>query len=436
MPRNGSGSFARNYDFTADSAAGPPDSTISSSKMDTELDDVASALTSSIAKDGQTTPTADLPMGGQKHTSVGAATARSNYVRVAELQDASHTWIAGGGTADAITATYAPAFTALTNGMLCAFRAASANATATPTFAPNGLTAKTIVKGANLALVANDIEGQHAEYFARYNSSLDKWILLNPKYADGVKLSGDALNGVTTDSTLGIATDYLVGIDVSESNATNKALVSDVFTNAFTTITAKAAPVLADTFPLGDSAASVAAKMATLQHIFDAFNALTAKMPIVGDKLVVADSAASGVAKNVTITALATLLAAAASDMETGTAATLFVTPSVAQRHPSACKAWVEFAIGGTTINASYNVPSITRAAGGDYTINFTTPFSSANYAVVGTVVCTTNVSRLVVPIAAGKGTTSCQINVIRASDDAKNEINISTVVVAFYGDQ
>ena len=50
-------------------------------------------------------------------------------------------------------------------------------------------------------------------------------------------------------------------------------------------------------------------------------------------------------------------------------------------------KAWVQFdgLTGSTaTIKTSFNVSSITYNASGDYTINFTTAMSSANYAVSG----------------------------------------------------
>lgn len=51
-----------------------------------------------------------------------------------------------------------------------------------------------------------------------------------------------------------------------------------------------------------------------------------------------------------------------------------------------AAKAWVNFNGTGTVaINTSFNVTSITDNNTGDYTINFTTAFSSANYAVSGT---------------------------------------------------
>jgi hypothetical protein len=87
-----------------------------------------------------------------------------------------------------------------------------------------------------------------------------------------------------------------------------------------------------------------------------------------------------------TITSTGTCVAAAAkSDQQAGTSATLAVTPSQQQQqHDSAAKAWAEFGSctsSPCTLNASYNVSSITRQGVGQYTVNFSTAFASANYA-------------------------------------------------------
>lgn len=76
MPRNGSGTYTL--------PAGNPvvnGTVISSSVQNTTMTDVASALTASIAVDGQTPATANLPMGGFKHINVAAASAATDYAR-------------------------------------------------------------------------------------------------------------------------------------------------------------------------------------------------------------------------------------------------------------------------------------------------------------------------------------------------------------------
>lgn len=184
MARNGSGTWSRLYDWTARRDAGSPTNVIDATTMDEEFDDIATGLTNSLAKDGQTTPTANLPLGGFKLTghSTSGPTARTDSISAGISQDNLHLFVAAGGTADALTSTFTPNVTALVNGMQLCVRAASANATTTPTFAAGSTTAKTIVKGANTALVAGDIAGQHHELELRYNSTTDKWHLLNPTF--------------------------------------------------------------------------------------------------------------------------------------------------------------------------------------------------------------------------------------------------------------
>jgi len=67
------------------------------------------------------------------------------------------------------------------------------------------------------------------------------------------------------------------------------------------------------------------------------------------------------------------------AEMEAGTSATVVVTPSVAQYHPSACKFWVSTAPGSVN-DASYNVTSVSDAAAGVTVITIATDFSSANW--------------------------------------------------------
>jgi hypothetical protein len=69
------------------------------------------------------------------------------------------------------------------------------------------------------------------------------------------------------------------------------------------------------------------------------------------------------------------------SEMETGTSATLAITPGRQHFHPSACKFWVYWTGGSTTILADFNVDSIANTTTGDADITITTGFSDANWA-------------------------------------------------------
>jgi hypothetical protein len=151
MAFNGSGVFLRLYSWVNDAAANIK---IRADRMDNEMNGMATGLSTCITKDGQTTITANLPMAGYRHTNTGAGTSRTDYSRLDQLQDGKINWADGGGTADAITAAYSPTVTALVDGQICYVRATAANATTTPTFSPDSLTARTIVKNGGQALLA------------------------------------------------------------------------------------------------------------------------------------------------------------------------------------------------------------------------------------------------------------------------------------------
>lgn len=78
--------------------------------------------------------------------------------------------------------------------------------------------------------------------------------------------------------------------------------------------------------------------------------------------------------------------AASKSDQQTGTSTTAPVTPSQAQSHDSAIKAWVNFVGSSGALNGSYNVTGVSRTGTGSYTITFTTAFANTNYACAGSV--------------------------------------------------
>ena len=263
----GTTTFSLLYSWVARRDAGSPTNIIDATTMEAQDQDFADGLEACIKHNGDIAASAALPMGGFAHTNVGAATARTQYLRVAEYQDGGHVWVAGSGT-DTITATYAPAVTSLTNGLCLRFRAAAANTSTTPTFSPNGLTAKTIIKGASTSLVASDIAGQHHECIVQYNSTDDKWHLLNPAYAVFSPAAAPPdLASLTTDSTGGATGDFLPFIDVSEANAANKVTVQDIFTNVFANFTADSTGgATSDKLLFSDASESNAAQTVTVDN--------------------------------------------------------------------------------------------------------------------------------------------------------------------------
>lgn len=88
------------------------------------------------------------------------------------------------GTVNEITATFSKSVT-LEGGKRVQVRALGANTSETVTFAPNGLTAKPVVKGDGSALSVGDIASAGFWMTLIYDATLQKWILQNP--ATGVK---------------------------------------------------------------------------------------------------------------------------------------------------------------------------------------------------------------------------------------------------------
>lgn len=84
-----------------------------------------------------------------------------------------------GGTVDAITANYSPDID-LSDNVLVSFVSSGANTSTTPTFSPDGNTARTIVKAGGVALAAGDIGAAGAVHMVQYDQANTRWELLNP----------------------------------------------------------------------------------------------------------------------------------------------------------------------------------------------------------------------------------------------------------------
>lgn len=154
MPRDGSGNFTLG-------SGNPvvPNTIISSTGWaNPTLSDIAAAITASIAKDGQTTPTGNLPMGNFRHTNVANAVSRTDYAAAGQVQDSSMSWLTTVSGTDTITAALAvPPLAAYVAGQSFRFAAAGANTTTSVTLNINGLGAKSVTRANGTALVVGEI---------------------------------------------------------------------------------------------------------------------------------------------------------------------------------------------------------------------------------------------------------------------------------------
>jgi len=109
-----------------------------------------------------------------------------------------------------------------------------------------------------------------------------------------------------------------------------------------------------------------------------------------------------------------------------------YAPPDLMKHSPGMAKAWVRFDGTGTpSITASYNIASITDNAVGDWTVNFTTAFSSTNY---GITMGSSGVD-IVTQDGANPAAASCRHWGTDAGDGT-TKVDLSRIYAAYFGDQ
>ncbi len=161
MGWNGSGTYTRPHNWTQDSLAGID---ILPDRMDAEDDSHTAGINNCLTKDGQNSPSGNLPMAGFHHTNVGAAASRTDYARVDQVQDGSYVYALATGSGGAYSVNFQPAVATLTAGQKFRFQANHDNSGAA-TLSVNGLAAKNItLDDGTTALTGGEIlTGQYPE---------------------------------------------------------------------------------------------------------------------------------------------------------------------------------------------------------------------------------------------------------------------------------
>lgn len=167
MAFNGSGTFNRTNGDNTGSALWQQDETdgdnIESSRHDAHDQDLADGLTNCICRDGQSTVSANIPFNSKRITGLGAATARTDGIQAAQVQDGSPIWGGtSGGTANAHTITLTPAITAYAAGQTFRFIPGAANTGAT-TIDINSVGAKNIFRSGAALLGGELLTSEVAE---------------------------------------------------------------------------------------------------------------------------------------------------------------------------------------------------------------------------------------------------------------------------------
>lgn len=160
-------------------------------------------------------------MGSNKHTGVGAASARTHYAQAAQVQDGAYSLAASVSGTNTITATLSPSISAYASGMRVVVIPANTNTDAV-TLALNGITARAIVKFSSDALVAGDlIAGVPAVVI--YDLANTQWVLQNPQIIPVANGGTGSTTASAARTALGVqaqsaALDAIAALTATDSN--------------------------------------------------------------------------------------------------------------------------------------------------------------------------------------------------------------------------
>ena len=168
------GTFSRVHNFSADASAGIQ---AQASRFDAEFDEYKAGLENCVTRDGQNAASGNLPMGGNKHTGVGAATSAQEYLRADQNTQQTGIWLVGHSPSGGVFSASADVFpAALQDGMRIHAKSSSNNfivSASTGTIIINGLTAPLFTGGNQV------VASQSAVFEAYYDNS--QWNLINPR---------------------------------------------------------------------------------------------------------------------------------------------------------------------------------------------------------------------------------------------------------------
>ena len=448
-PYNGSGTYTL--------TAGQPvvaGTDILDSTFNTLTADLATALSTCVTRDGQSPPTTNLPMGSFKLTGLAAGTAAGHSVRFEQLQTGVNKLITVAGTGDVITGVMTPTYGAYTNGDMFTFIVGSTNTT-NVTINIDGLGAKAITNGTT-ALTAGALTANRVvviQYDGTRFQLLNSYLVTpitgatgstvvpvgTTAQRDAAPSAGYVRYNTTTATFEGYGSawgalggaDYLNTTRIDVASATTLDLTANAPSTRNIRLTGTTA-ITGVTVAIGQTYFVVASGAFTLTNNASIVTNTGANIvAAVGDSFILRSTAAN----TVEVIEYASIILPVANGgtgvaTKTGTGAVVLgtsptlTTPvinsatfaTVSGTAPIyGCRAWVNF--DGTTatpctIRGSGNVTSVTKNGTGDYTVNFTTAMSDANYSVCcsaqnSAATNGANVQRNVVPYTYAAGSVS-----------------------------
>lgn len=152
MAYDGSGNFARPVSDYVNGTV------INEVSVNSEMDGIATGLTTAITRDGQTTITANLPMNSKKLTGLASGGAAADSVNLGQTQAEAYIWCGTAtGTADAVVLSPTPAITSYAAGQRFAWISSSSTNTTAMTLNVSTVGAKA-AENNDTALAAGEHE--------------------------------------------------------------------------------------------------------------------------------------------------------------------------------------------------------------------------------------------------------------------------------------
>jgi len=227
---DGNGNFNRLYNWQTDKANGI---NIRADRMDAEMDGFAVGLSTCYTKDGQSQPSANLPMNGYRFTGAGTATDSAHFTVASQVRDNTLCTGTVAGSANAYTLTRTIPAPSLTTGTVVWLTVPTTN-TNSATLNVDALGAKPVYHSGRALVGGELISGTS-----------------HPFFYDGT--NWQVLGGITTPTALGIGLTsvYLTSGTTTSNTATISLTVAGTQVGYFTSNSLVVSGSILPSTPLG-----------------------------------------------------------------------------------------------------------------------------------------------------------------------------------------
>jgi hypothetical protein len=227
MTWDGSGNHNRIHNFSADASAGIQAQAV---RFDAEFNDISTALENCQTLTGETTPTANSPMGGFKHTGVAAATSTDNYLRSDQHSQQVGIFVrdVNTGVTGTMTASVSPFPSTLSEGQRITVKvSANGSAAALRALVVNGLSANIIDNQGSAIPASKMVKDGYFDLI--YDASASSFRVLTIRNDDGVATSATVAALTSTAALRASSAEIDTGTEAVKAIAPDQLSLSDNF---------------------------------------------------------------------------------------------------------------------------------------------------------------------------------------------------------------